>query len=699
MYWKEEFDLRIETFSKNHIDATICKNKEGEWRFIGFYGEPDTQLRHEAWAHLRNLRTRSQAPWLCAGDFNEEILDRAVATNEWFSMFPNTRVHHIDVTTLDHKPLLINSDGMDCKQQRPFWFDQMWMSDPGCGATIEVTDQIEQAMFPKCKKRAGTKKKRTCPSQETRMQRGSVTLMKKLEKEINQLLDKEAQMWGQRAKVQWLKDGDRNTSRVEDIILAQIPRDVTAEMNHDLLAKFKADEVETALKQMAPLKSPRPDGMPPSFYQYYWSLVGNDVANDILYFLNLGNLPPSLFKTPEYISQYRLISLSNKVLPHLVSEQQSAFVKDSSGETRYMALKLDMRKAYDRKMDFGDTWMNLMMQCFHSLLRKVEENGEIRGDSICRSAPKLTHLFFCEKLLEILTTYEQASRQQINRDKTTLFFSKSTPQQVQAASQEALGVPVVKQYKKYLGLPSFIGRKKKDIFDNIKQRVWEKLQGWEGKLLSQAGREILIKAVAQALPTYTIFFWGQWEELSRFFPHCLIMEATCPSSASYAWKNIIKGRDVIKKGAVWRIVLSPRVGELAEAKVNSLIDEDRRCRMTNSINETLLNFEANMVKRIPLCCTKQPDELIWPHSANVICNLNVPSKVKNLIWRASKNSLPTKQNLVRRKILSKDYCDHCKMQHKDTFHALYLCPKLEEVWLSGPEPICYGSVGCMKEKE
>ena len=69
MYWKEEFDLTIETSSKNQIDATICKNKEGEWRFTGFYGELDTQLRHEAWAHLRNLKTQSQAPWLCAGDF------------------------------------------------------------------------------------------------------------------------------------------------------------------------------------------------------------------------------------------------------------------------------------------------------------------------------------------------------------------------------------------------------------------------------------------------------------------------------------------------------------------------------------------------------------------------------------------------------------------------------------------------------
>ena len=42
MYWKEEFDLTIETFSKKHINATICKNKEEEWKFTGFYGESDT---------------------------------------------------------------------------------------------------------------------------------------------------------------------------------------------------------------------------------------------------------------------------------------------------------------------------------------------------------------------------------------------------------------------------------------------------------------------------------------------------------------------------------------------------------------------------------------------------------------------------------------------------------------------------------
>ena len=78
---------------------------------------------------------------------------------------------------------------------------------------------------------------------------------------------------------------------------------------------------------------------------------------------------------------------------------------------------------------------------------------------------------------------------------------------MQESIKQALGVPVVQQYEKYLGLPFFIGRNKKESFDNIKQKVWKKLQGWEGKLLSQAGREVLIKAVAQALPTYTMSYF------------------------------------------------------------------------------------------------------------------------------------------------------------------------------------------------
>ena len=47
LFWKEELKLEVQTFSKNHIDTVINKNSEEEWRFTGFYGEADTQKRHE----------------------------------------------------------------------------------------------------------------------------------------------------------------------------------------------------------------------------------------------------------------------------------------------------------------------------------------------------------------------------------------------------------------------------------------------------------------------------------------------------------------------------------------------------------------------------------------------------------------------------------------------------------------------------
>ena len=59
-------------------------------------------------------------------------------------------------------------------------------------------------------------------------------------------------------------------------------------------------------------------------------------------------------------------------------------------------------------------------------------------------------------------------------------------------------------HTKYLALPTIIGRSKKLIFVEIKEKVCKKLVGWKGKLFSLGGKEIIIKAVAQAIPTYTM---------------------------------------------------------------------------------------------------------------------------------------------------------------------------------------------------
>ena len=400
-----------------------------------------------------------------------------------------------------------------------------------------------------------------------------------------------------------------------DVVLDSIQCIVTNDMNRHLLTEFSVDEVHVALSQMAPLKAPGPDGMPPLFYQHYWDLVGKDITQSVLAFLNSAYLPEHLnhtfitlipkVKNPELVSEFRPISLCNvlykifskvlanqlkKILPEIITENQSAFTKNhlimdnillafeslhsmqnhNSPKGGYMALKLDMSKAYDRvewafleaimrKLGFHERWISLMMLCIstvsysilingaptgfikptrgirqgdpllpflfllcteglHGLLSQAAVRGDIHGFSLCRRSPSLTHLLFaddsllfcrsnveeCQKVMEVLQVYEMGSGQQLNKAKTTIFFSKSTDEASRFLIKECLGVEEIRSYEKYLGLPSLVGRNKKSSFNYIKERVWRKLQGWEEKLLSQAGREILIKAVAQAIPTYSM---------------------------------------------------------------------------------------------------------------------------------------------------------------------------------------------------
>lgn len=60
-------------------------------------------------------------------------------------------------------------------------------------------------------------------------------------------------------------------------ILEAVGEVVTVEDNAFLLAPFTLDEFKKTLFSMNPDKTPGPDGFNPSFYQQFWSLVGNDL--------------------------------------------------------------------------------------------------------------------------------------------------------------------------------------------------------------------------------------------------------------------------------------------------------------------------------------------------------------------------------------------------------------------------------------
>ena len=76
-----------------------------------------------------------------------------------------------------------------------------------------------------------------------------------------------------------------------------VPIVIDEEMNESLYREFEASEVATALQQIAPLKAPGSDGMPPLFYQHFWSTVNQDVISSILSWLNSGTIPTTLNHT------------------------------------------------------------------------------------------------------------------------------------------------------------------------------------------------------------------------------------------------------------------------------------------------------------------------------------------------------------------------------------------------------------------
>ena len=97
-----------------------------------------------------------------------------------------------------------------------------------------------------------------------------------------------------------------------------------------------------------------------------------------------------------------------------------------------------------------------------------------------------------------------SSGQLINFIKSSFYFSSNTDGAQRDWIKNKLNVKEVDRFKTYLGLPTLIGRSKHQTFAFLKNRVWKKLQGWKGKMLSRAGKEVLIKMVAQSIPTYTM---------------------------------------------------------------------------------------------------------------------------------------------------------------------------------------------------
>lgn len=107
-------------------------------------------------------------------------------------------------------------------------------------------------------------------------------------------------------------------------------------------------------------------------------------------------------------------------------------------------------------------------------------------------------------LKDLLRRYECASGQSINTAKSSISFSRRTPRQLKSTVKDILQIPNEGGVGKYLGLPEHFGRRKRDSFASIVDRIKQKAKGWSNRYLSTAGKLVMLKTVLTPIPSYAM---------------------------------------------------------------------------------------------------------------------------------------------------------------------------------------------------
>ncbi|KAA3476013.1 reverse transcriptase [Gossypium australe] len=705
--WKQGVNVTLCQFSRRHIDVVIDDDEvKGKWRFTGFYGSPYERDRNNSWEELRTLYTGESFPWFVCGDFNEimygsekkggvprnerrmevfrevlvdcglmdmgfsgrwftwergnlpvtnirERLDRGVANEEWQNMFPDGSIGHLTHSMSDHCLLLLKTKREETGAKvSSFKFETCWagkIQGDRKGRKALLNNRLSEILA------------------EDRDEQNMAELVD-TKVQLNLEIDKDERYWEQRARINWLKFGDRNTvffhsqvssrrrrnmiqklqsnngqvaENIPDIkniarnyfqnlfetegreccnyLLSGIKRCITEEDNQILMAHYKKEEIQEVAFEMGPTKAPGEDGFSAIFYQQCLHIVQYEVSSFCLQILNGDRdfkqvnstnivLIPKV-ANPTSMKQFRPISLCNViykimakaianrlrgVIEKCIDAAQSAFVpgrlitdnillayeilhtlkQKRMGRKGFMAVKLDMSKAYDRvewnfvkeimtMMGFANRWIGTIMKCItsisysmvingykgkkfwpsrglrqgdplspflflmcgeglSSLLRLAMNEGNLKGVKASRSGPKISHLLFADDcilfseasrrganvLKEILRKYRHSSGQCVNFDKSTVFFSRNTPESERNLVINILGVRSSNNPERYLGLPNMVGRRKKESFQLLKDKMKQCIDHWSMRHLSQGERKFLLSQFCKQFPLirWHVFF-------------------------------------------------------------------------------------------------------------------------------------------------------------------------------------------------
>ncbi|XP_020412870.1 uncharacterized protein LOC109947336 [Prunus persica] len=344
----------------------------------------------------------------------------------------------------------------------------------------------------------------------------------------------------------------------------------------------------------------------------------------------------------------------------------------------------------------------LFLMCtegFSCLLRGAERRGDLVGVQVARGAPSVTHLLFaddsilfmkatneaCMALETLFQTYEEVTGQQISYSKSALSLSPNATRADFDMIEGVLNVLVVQCHENYLGLPTIAGMGRKQLFQHLKDKLWKHISGWKEKLLSRAGKKILIKAVLQAIPTYSMSCFripkGLCKELNGIMARFWWAKAKDKRGIHWVkWELLCKRQWNVPllKDIFW----DKEVDAILQIPLASLAGHD--C--------LIWHYERNgmyLVKSGYRLAGLEKDKMRGEPSARVDLNskfwkkiwaLKIPNENKFFLWRCAWDFLPCGQILFNRKIAPTPICPKCHRKAESVLHAVWLCEAAKDVW-------------------